>query len=75
MYEKNKIFFPHHAEDRVDFLAYSDLAELLLRVTEETEDESGSYSLSAVTVIPTEITRSSVGGASKTDGSRCADLL
>ncbi|HIT67100.1 MAG TPA: NAD-dependent epimerase/dehydratase family protein [Candidatus Merdisoma merdipullorum] len=43
MYEKNKIFFPHHAEDRVDFLAYSDLAELLLRITEETEDESGSY--------------------------------
>ena len=43
IYEKNKIFLPHHAEDRVDFLAFSDLAELLIRITEETEDEGGSY--------------------------------
>ena len=43
IYEKNKIFFPHHEEDRVDFLSLSDLSELLLRITEETEDESGSY--------------------------------
>lgn len=43
IYEKNKVFLPHHAEDRVDFLTYSDLAELLIRITEETEDEGGSY--------------------------------
>lgn len=43
IYEKNKIFLPHHAEDRVDFLAFSDLAELLIRITEETEALGGSY--------------------------------
>lgn len=43
MYEKEKVFFPYHKEDRVDFLSLEDLLVLLIQITEETEDESGSY--------------------------------
>lgn len=40
---EEKVFFPYHANDRVDFISMRDLVELLLAVTEETEDESCSY--------------------------------
>lgn len=43
IYEKDKVIFPYHREDRVDFLAMQDLTELLIQITEETEDSSGSY--------------------------------
>lgn len=43
MYEKKKVMFPYHKEDRVDFLSYNDLLELLYQIVNETDDESGSY--------------------------------
>jgi len=43
MYEKEKVLFPYHKEDRVDFLSLEDLLVLLVQITGETEDESGSY--------------------------------
>lgn len=47
IHDKEKIFFPYHREDRVDFLSYDDLIELLCQITEETEDESASYFVSS----------------------------
>lgn len=43
MFHGETVFFPYHAEDRVDFLSARDLVKLLVCVTEETEDESCSY--------------------------------
>lgn len=43
MMREEKVFFPGHAHDRVEFISMQDLIELLFAVTEETEDESGSY--------------------------------
>lgn len=43
MVQEEKVFFPYHAHDRVDFVSMRDLDSLLVSVTEETEDESGSY--------------------------------
>lgn len=43
IYNKDKVLFPYHREDPVDFLSLSDLAELMMQLTEETEDESGNY--------------------------------
>lgn len=40
MFHGEPVFFPYHAEDRVDFLSVRDLVKLLVCVTEETEDES-----------------------------------
>lgn len=47
IHNKEKIFFPYHREDRVDFLSYDDLIELLCQITEETEDDSASYFVSS----------------------------
>lgn len=44
LYEKQKILFPYHRDTPVDFLSLSDLTELMLEITEETEDEGGVYS-------------------------------
>lgn len=44
MYEKKKVVFPCHAGDPIDFLSFRDLAELLRRITDETEDEDGVFS-------------------------------
>ncbi len=43
LYNKDKVLFPYHREDPVDFLSMSDVAELMTQLTEETEDESGNY--------------------------------
>ena len=43
LYEKEKVMFPYHREDPVDFLSLDDLTELMLLLTEETEDESAVY--------------------------------
>ena len=43
LYEKEKVLFPYHREDPVDFLSMDDLTELMLLLTEETEDESAVY--------------------------------
>ena len=42
-HEGKKVIFPHSAEDRIDFLSVSDLLALLVQVTEENEDVTGSY--------------------------------
>lgn len=44
LYEKQKILFPYHRETPVDFLSLSDLTELMMQITEETEDKSAVYS-------------------------------
>lgn len=38
-----KVMFPYHREDRIDFLSYNDLSDLLLQITDETEDDTASY--------------------------------
>ncbi len=43
LYRKEKILFPYHREDPVDFLSLDDLTELMVQMAEETEDESGTY--------------------------------
>lgn len=43
MCRKEKVMFPYHREDRIDFLSYRDLSDLLVQITDETEDDSGSY--------------------------------
>lgn len=43
IYNKEKISFPYHRGDRIDFLSFRDLAELLCQITEETEDDTASY--------------------------------
>lgn len=43
LYNKDKVLFPYHREDPVDFLSMSDLVELMMQLVEETEDESGNY--------------------------------
>lgn len=43
IYNKEKIFFPYHREDAVDFLSCRDLLNLLCQITEEPDDESGAY--------------------------------
>lgn len=47
MAREETVFFPYHADDRIDFLSMRDLTGLLLTVTAETEDESGSYFVSS----------------------------
>lgn len=42
IYNEEKLSFPYHREDRVDFLSFRDLAELLCQITEETEDDTVS---------------------------------
>ncbi len=44
LYEEEEILFPYHRETPVDFLSLSDLTELMLEITEETEDEGAVYS-------------------------------
>lgn len=43
LYEKQKILFPHHREDPVDFIALSDLTDLMAELVAETEDEEKNY--------------------------------
>lgn len=43
VYEHKPIVFPHHRDDRIDILSAQDLAELLLEITEETEDDTAGY--------------------------------
>lgn len=43
LYDKEKILFPYHREDPIDFISYRDLITLLCQITEEIEDESASY--------------------------------
>ncbi len=43
LYDKEKIFFPYHPEDEIDFISYDDLIALLGQITDETEDDSASY--------------------------------
>lgn len=43
MYEKDKVMLPYHREDPLDLFTLGDLVELMFRLTEETEDDSGIY--------------------------------
>lgn len=43
LYEGEKVLFPYHEEDPVDFLSFSDVIELMIQLIEETEDESSKY--------------------------------
>ena len=47
IYENKKLLLPYRENDRVDFISQEDLAELLRRIVEEDEDESGSYFVSS----------------------------
>lgn len=46
IYQNEKILFPYHAGDPIEFLSFSDLTALLIQITNETEDESGAYNVS-----------------------------
>lgn len=41
--KKEKVTLPYRREDPVDFFSLQDLAELMLEINEETEDESADY--------------------------------
>ncbi|MCI8512911.1 MAG: hypothetical protein HFE83_13130 [Lachnospiraceae bacterium] len=43
VYKGERITLPYHPNDRIDFLSLEELSELLVQITEETEDESGVY--------------------------------
>ncbi len=43
MRRKEQVTFPHTRDDRVDILSASDLADLLLQITDETDDDTGSF--------------------------------
>ena len=43
MYEKKPVTFPHTPDARADFLSAQDLADLLLQITDETDDETMSF--------------------------------
>lgn len=43
MYRKDKVMFPYHAQDPLEFLSLNDLTSLLMQIIDETEDESGVY--------------------------------
>ena len=43
MHRKEPVTFPHSRDDRVDILSASDLTDLLLQITDETDDDTASY--------------------------------
>ena len=43
VYEQKPIVFPHHRDDRIELLSARDLADLLLEITDETDDETAGY--------------------------------
>ena len=43
MRRKERVTFPHSKADRIDILSASDLADLLLQITDETDDDTGSF--------------------------------
>ncbi len=47
VYEEHRVSFPYDGEAALDFLTLADLAELMLMLCEETEDESGIYCVSS----------------------------
>ncbi len=47
IYKKETVTLPYHRDDPVDFLCLADLTELMLQINEETEDESGIFTVAS----------------------------
>lgn len=45
IYNHEKVVFPYHIEDPLEFLSMKDLTSLLIQITNETEDESAVYNV------------------------------
>ncbi|MCI8455162.1 MAG: NAD(P)-dependent oxidoreductase [Lachnospiraceae bacterium] len=43
LYRGERVTLPYRPDDRIDFLSLDEISELLVQITEETEDESGVY--------------------------------
>lgn len=42
VYRKEKVTFPYHLEDRLDFIPLNELTDLLIQISEEPDDSSGA---------------------------------